>query len=370
MLFPRFISLATRTLLLLFPIAIAVLMGWSTPAMAHPLLAALPPGNPVKDPQALLRLALPIDNASVRDLQLSLEDIENEARSRRWTGVKGDISKAIATLSRHQEDILASVIPAKQTQSSELLTQVATDLQTLKTAADEKNGPVIRKLRAKVLNNIGIVEAGMVAEFPFEIPAQYQSYPLLKGRATVELKTTKGPVILTLDGYNAPITAGNFVDLVQRKFYDGLPFNRAEESYVLQTGDPAGDAIGFISPKTKATRTIPLEIRVKEDNDPIYGITLEDAGRYLETPRLPFSSYGAVAMAYGDDPNDASSQFFFHLFVSDLTPAGSNLLDGRYALFGYTTAGTDVLSELKEGDKIISARVTSGLENFVKGKDR
>ncbi|MFN9956163.1 MAG: peptidylprolyl isomerase, partial [bacterium] len=37
------------------------------------------------------------------------------------------------------------------------------------------------------------------------------------------------------DGYNAPLTAGAFVDLVRRGFYDGLPFNRAEDFYVLQT---------------------------------------------------------------------------------------------------------------------------------------
>lgn len=36
------------------------------------------------------------------------------------------------------------------------------------------------------------------------------------------------------------------------------------------------------------------------------------------------------------NPDSASSQVFWLLFESDLTPAGKNLLDGRYACFGYT----------------------------------
>ena len=39
------------------------------------------------------------------------------------------------------------------------------------------------------------------------------------------------------------------------------------------------------------------------------------------------------------EPNTASTQFFWLLFESDLTPAGKNLLDGRYSCFGYTTKG-------------------------------
>jgi peptidyl-prolyl cis-trans isomerase B (cyclophilin B) len=40
--------------------------------------------------------------------------------------------------------------------------------------------------------------------------------PCLKGTALVELNTSKGKVELSLDGSAAPLTAGNFVDLVRR----------------------------------------------------------------------------------------------------------------------------------------------------------
>jgi len=63
--------------------------------------------------------------------------------------------------------------------------------------------------------------------------------------------------------------------------------------------------------------------------------------------------------------DSASSQFFWLLFDSDLTPAGKNLLDGRYACFGYTIDGAKLLSDVKEGDIIVSAKVTSGLDKLV-----
>lgn len=45
---------------------------------------------------------------------------------------------------------------------------------------------------------------------------------------------------IVVDGYNAPLTAGNFVDLVDKKFYDGMDVQRAD-GFVVQTGDPGGD---------------------------------------------------------------------------------------------------------------------------------
>ena len=63
--------------------------------------------------------------------------------------------------------------------------------------------------------------------------------------------------------------------------------------------------------------------------------------------------------------DSASSQWFWLLFDSDLTPAGKNLLDGRYACFGYTVEGAEFLSDVKEGDIIESAKVVEGLENLI-----
>lgn len=43
----------------------------------------------------------------------------------------------------------------------------------------------------------------------------------------------------------------------------------------------------------------------------------------------------------------ASSQIFFLLKESELTPSGANLLDGRYAVFGYAVQGQDSLGVMK-----------------------
>ena len=134
----------------------------------------------------------------------------------------------------------------------------------------------------------------------------------------------------------------------------------------MQTGDPPGPEEGFIDPKTDQYRAVPLEVLVSGDSKPVYGVTLEDAGRYLDQPALPFSAYGAVAMARpSDDPNGGSSQFFFFLFDTELTPPGFNLMDGRYSVLGYVVEGKEVLEELTEGDKIVSAKVVNGVDKLV-----
>ena len=116
-------------------------------------------------------------------------------------------------------------------------------------------------------------------------------------------------------------------------------------------------------------RTVPLEVFVKNDKGPIYGTTFDDDQRGGYAAALPFNAYGALGMARGEyDTDSGSSQFFWLLFDSDLTPAGKNLLDGRYSCFGYTTEGARFLSDLKEGDIIVSAKVIEGLDNLAQPK--
>ncbi len=355
-----------RTALLLLTVVFSLSLSgpaWSVPSLPF---GVLPTGNAVKDGSSILRFALPIDEPYIRDIQNALEGTTPQIRGKRWPEIKKGLSKAARTLNRHREDILAAVPVAQQAAASEQLDAIAQGLVELEDAVAAKDIDQFNGIRKPLADRVGIVEEAMVTEFPFEVPEEYKDLPQLKGRATIAVKTNKGEMTVEVDGYSAPITAGNFVDLVQRKFYDGLEFTRAEESYVVQTGDPDGPDAGFIDPKTGEYRAVPLEIMVKGDAEPIYGITLEEAGIYLDEPVLTFSSYGTMAMARpGDDANGGSSQFFFLLFEPELTPAGSNLLDGRYAVFGYVIEGQDVLGTIKPGDKIESARVIRGAENLV-----
>ena len=89
-------------------------------------------------------------------------------------------------------------------------------------------------------------------------------------------------------------------------------------------------------------------MKIATDKEPIYEESFEDVGRFNEQPSLPFNAYGTMAMARSEfENNSGSSQFFFLLKESELTPSGSNLLDGRYSVFGYVVDGQDALANMK-----------------------
>jgi peptidyl-prolyl cis-trans isomerase B (cyclophilin B) len=182
--------------------------------------------------------------------------------------------------------------------------------------------------------------------------------PRLEGKATVVMTVKGSPITIEVDGTNAPITAGNFVDLVQKGVYNGLVFHRVErgteekpQPFVVQGGDPKGNGTGgYIDPKIGTERRIPLEIKPKGAKEPIYGKTI------TEQPELQHKQ-GAVAMARSQMPDSASSQFYFAL-------ADLGFLDGSYAVFGHVTEGFDVVNKIEQGDTIDSAKVTKGAENL------
>ncbi len=353
----------TAALVLVVVLSISLFGGSAFAANRKSQLAQ---GNAITDAQSLLRYALPIENEQIRKLQASLEDISYHIRTKRWGKVKKDAKEAGFVAKYRQSKILASVPEERQAQAQEILEQMLPEISQLQDAAAKRNEELISQNRSELLAKVTQIEELMVVGFPFEVPEKYDYLPQLKGRATVEMATEKGNLIIVADGYSAPVNAGNFVDLVQRGFYDGLKFGRGEDSYFLQTGDPPGAAVGFNDPNTGEYRSIPLEVLVKGEDEPVYEVTLEEYGIYLPDLALPFSAYGTLALARpSGDANGGSSQIFFFLLQNDLTPPGFNLLDGRYSVFGYVVEGKEVLKSLKAGDKIISAQVIAGAENFL-----
>ncbi|XP_062192140.1 peptidyl-prolyl cis-trans isomerase, chloroplastic-like [Phragmites australis] len=355
-------------------------LGWS--AHASPLQPVLPDvsvlisGPPIKDPGALLRYALPIDNKAIREVQKPLEDITDSlkvAGVRALDSVERNVRQASRTLNNGRNLILAGLAESKRANGEELLNKLAVGLEELQRIVEDRNRDAVAPKQKELLQYVGTVEEDMVDGFPFEIPEEYSNMPLLKGRATVDMKVKikDNPNLedcvfrIVLDGYNAPVTAGNFIDLVERKFYDGMEIQRAD-GFVVQTGDPEGPTEGFTDPSTGKIRTIPLEIMVDGDKAPVYGETLEELGRYKAQTKLPFNAFGTMAMAREEfDDNSASSQVFWLLKESELTPSNANILDGRYAVFGYVTENEDYLADLKVGDIIESIQVVSGLDNLV-----
>ncbi|MFN9546915.1 MAG: peptidylprolyl isomerase [Cyanobacteriota bacterium] len=327
--------------------------------------AYLPKGNAVTDPEALLRNALPVQQGNLQDLQHRLEDTSDDLRAKRWNALAATVRRTQSLLSGDRETILKAFTPEQRQVAAAELTSLEAHLQDLAAAAEHQNREGFLSARRAALSTIGAAESLLAGPFPFPIPSAYDSLPRLLGRATVELRTNKGTLVAVADGYNAPLTAGAFVDLVQRGFYDGLPFNRAEDFYVLQTGDPEGPAEGFIDPVSQQERRVPLEIRVPSEAVPYYNQTFEDLGLFKAEPVLPFNAKGTLGWAHSDEAlDDGSSQFFLFLSEPELTPAGLNLIDGRYAAFGYVVEGLEVLNELGADDKILSAKVIEGADNL------
>lgn len=196
--------------------------------------------------------------------------------------------------------------------------------------------------------------------------------PRLEGKATVIMTVNGSPITIEIDGENAPVTAGNFVDLVDRGVYDGLMFHRVvkePQPFVAQGGDPKSKdpnvpinqlgMSGFEDPATGQKREIPLEIKLEGNEEPTYNKALGRQAGYSTAPVVLPHRRGAIAMARSQAPNSASSQFYFAL-------ADLGFLDGDYAVFGYVTAGIEAVDAIKQGDRINSAKVAEGLENLKK----
>jgi len=197
---------------------------------------------------------------------------------------------------------------------------------------------------------------------------EFADLPRLDGKAKVKMVVNGKTIKIAIDGTKAPITAGNFVDLVQRGVYNGLSFHRVVREprpFVVQGGDPQSkDAnvppqnLGtgsFIDPATGKPRYIPLEILPEGESQPIYNQPFSQIG--LQQAPILKHRRGAVAMARSPMPFSASSQFYFAL--TDL-----EFLDGDYAVFGYVEDGMAAVDGIQQGDRIESAQVLEGLENL------
>ena len=185
----------------------------------------------------------------------------------------------------------------------------------------------------------------------------------LQGKAIVQMSTSRGDLTIEVDGDAAPLTAGNFVDLVNRGVYDGTMFHRVVKEpvpFVVQGGDPQSSdrsipltKLGtgsFVDPETGLARLIPLEISVQGEEAPRYSRV---SANPAELERLVLNhERGAVAMARSQAPDSASAQFYVAL-----RPLPE--LDGRYAVFGRVIDGLEVIDQIEQGDRIISARLSN-----------
>lgn len=139
-------------------------------------------------------------------------------------------------------------------------------------------------------------------------------------------ETTKNPIVtITMESGDiikvelypdvAPNTVNNFISLVKKGYYNGLIFHRVIEGFMIQGGCPNGIGNG----------------------NPGYQIDGEfaDNGFANDLKHTP----GVISMARSMMPNSAGSQFF-------IMHKDSPYLDGKYAAFGKTVEGMDVVDKI------------------------
>ena len=117
----------------------------------------------------------------------------------------------------------------------------------------------------------------------------------------------------------APNTVNNFIDLVDKEYYDKTIFHRVIEGFMIQGGDPDGTGTG----------------------GPGYGIKGEFSSNGFENDLKHLR--GVLSMARAQNPDSAGSQFF-------IMHADSPHLDSQYAAFG------EVIEGIEEVDRIVTVK--------------
>ncbi|MDQ3283561.1 MAG: peptidylprolyl isomerase, partial [Acidobacteriota bacterium] len=132
---------------------------------------------------------------------------------------------------------------------------------------------------------------------------------------TATIHMTRGKIELALLTMDAPLTAWNFAQLAQKRFFDNTSFMRVVPNFVIQGGDPRNDMNG----------------------GPGYAIRDEI--------NLQKYTRGAVGMALSG-PDTGGSQFF-------ITHSPQPHLDGGYTIFARVYDGmTSVVDQTERGDRV------------------
>jgi len=137
------------------------------------------------------------------------------------------------------------------------------------------------------------------------------------------MNTSKGDIRLDLYPEQTPMTVANFVNLVQRGYYDGLSFHRVIPDFMVQGGCPQGTGTG----------------------GPGYRFGDEFV------PALRHNAPGKFSMANAG-PGTNGSQFF-------ITHVPTPHLDDAHTIFGAVCSDADqeIVNAIAQGDSIISVTI-------------
>lgn len=131
-----------------------------------------------------------------------------------------------------------------------------------------------------------------------------------------EIHTNKGIMKIKFFEKDAPNTVKNFMDLIEKGFYDGLTFHRVIPNFVIQGGCPNGIGNG----------------------GPGYHIDCELDGENQ------YHDKGVLSMAHAGR-NTGGSQFFICHGREN-----TKHLDRNHTVFGKVYEGIDVIDKIRQDD--------------------
>lgn len=142
----------------------------------------------------------------------------------------------------------------------------------------------------------------------------------------VLMQTSKGDITIELFTDSMPITAGNFLDLADKGYFDGLHFHRIIPGFMLQGGcpnskDPNSPRCGTGSP----------------------GYSIQD--EHLDSARFS-NEVGTLSMA-NSGPNSGGSQFFVNTKHNSFLDWFDGSSPSKHPVFGKVTAGMEVVKAIE-----------------------
>ena len=140
----------------------------------------------------------------------------------------------------------------------------------------------------------------------------------------VIFSTSMGDITIELMSEEAPISAKNFLDYVDAKFFDDTIFHRVIPGFMIQGG-------GFTADMNQKSTQAPIK---------------NEADNGVKNTR------GTLSMARTSDINSATTQFFINLKDNEFLDHGTR--DFGYAVFARVAEGMDVVDKIagvKTGNK-------------------
>ncbi len=124
-------------------------------------------------------------------------------------------------------------------------------------------------------------------------------------------QTNQGEFVIDLFDKEMPVTAGNFIKLAEKGFYNGVIFHRVIKDFMIQGGDPTGTGTG--GP----------------------GYVIKD-----EFTKNNRNDRGTISMANAG-PNTGGSQFFINV-------VNNNYLDKKHPVFGKVSSGMEIVDKISK----------------------